>query len=146
MEQFESGVYPGHLVKFTIQTGKTPETFAVIADCEGVTVDIDGNVEEWNPMDQGGWSRRLKTGSSLTIGLTAKRNVGDAGNDYVASKALAMGSESNSVAKVVFPDGSTLTMPCVINVTNMGTGETRDVAPLEFELQSDGKPTYVPGV
>lgn len=141
-----TGVYPGHLVKFSIQTGAEPETFAPIADAEGLTVTIDGNVEEWNPMDQAGWTRRLKTGASLSIGLTAKRNVGDPGNDYIASKAYAVGAEATSVGKIEFPDGSTLEMPCVINVTNPGTGETRDVAPLEFELQSDGKPTFVEGV
>ncbi|MFR6462090.1 MAG: hypothetical protein ACLUP6_06340 [Anaerostipes hadrus] len=34
----------------------------------------------------------------------------------------------------------------VINVTNVGAGDSTAVAPLEFEVQSNGKPTVTPGV
>jgi hypothetical protein len=42
------------------------------------------------------------------------------------------------------PDGSGFTMDCIVNVTNLGGGDAVNVAPLEFELISDGKPTLIP--
>lgn len=35
---------------------------------------------------------------------------------------------------------------CVINVTNPGGGDSTNVAPLEFNVQGDGKPEYTPAV
>lgn len=35
-------------------------------------------------------------------------------------------------------------MPCVINVTEWGAGDARNVAPLAFDAMSDGKPTFTP--
>ena len=58
-----------------------------IADCETFSVSFDNGVEEWHPFTEEGWVRRLLTSKGVTISVTAKRNVGDAGNDAVASLA-----------------------------------------------------------
>lgn len=93
-------------------------------------------------MDQKGWSRALMTGKKLTISLKGKRNVGDAGNDYVASTAFKDGLDCSTKASVEFPDGSKLTFNCVLDVKNLLGGESQDVAPLEFDMICDGKPTF----
>ena len=54
---------------------------APIADCETFGVSFDNGVEEWYPFDTEGWVRRLLTAKAVTIAVTAKRNVGDAGNE-----------------------------------------------------------------
>ena len=87
MSKVSSGVYPVYEHQFQISTtGRaTGETgFVDIADMETFSVSFDDNVEEWTPMTTEGWVRRLKTGKGLTIGLNGKRNIGDAGNDYIA--------------------------------------------------------------
>ena len=39
--------------------GSTEGNLVTIADMESFSVSIDGNIEEWKPFDQQGWTRRL---------------------------------------------------------------------------------------
>ena len=136
-------VYPVHNLVFEIATdGRDGASFAPIADLESFEVSIDGNVEEWTPMDQGGWTRRLMTGKSLSVSVSGKRNYGDPGNDYVASMDMVTGLDANSVLKITFPDGSTLEMACVIHTGSTAGGSATDVNALEAEFLSDGNPNY----
>lgn len=140
-----TGVYPVWENKFKINTGgRTGETMVTIADLETFSVAIDGNVEEWSPMEAEGWLRRMVTGKALTISLSGKRNIGDAGNDYVANNAWNTGTGCETKFEWEFPSGAKLAFNCVLNVTNPGGGDSRNVAPLEFEVMSDGKPTFTP--
>ena len=142
-----SGVFPVYNLKFKIGTkGKasTEEDMAIIADMETFSISIDGTVEEWTPMDTAGWARALMTGKKFTVGLNGKRNVGDKGNDYVANTAWKDGLDCSTKGEIEFPDGAKLTYNCVINVKNVGGGDSTNVAPLEFDMQGDGKPTYTP--
>ena len=140
-----SGVYPVYENQFEINTkgrsGATGGTFASIADMETFSVSFDNNVEEWTPMDQDGWKRRLMTGKGLSISLNGKRNVGDAGNDYVAGMKFKNGQACNTELKWTFPNGDIVIIPCVINVTE-GGGDSTNVEPMAFECLSDGKPTF----
>lgn len=138
-----TGVYPVYKNQFQINTaGRGSEgTFVTVADMESFSVSFDDNVEEWTPMDTEGWARRLKTGKGMTISLSGKRNIGDAGNDYVAGLAWKSGQDCNSTLKWNFPNGDSVEIPCVINVTEAG-GDSTGVEPLAFECMSDGKPSF----
>lgn len=143
-----TGVYPCYENQFQIDTSSsgTP-AMKTIADCETFGVSFDNGVEEWNPFDQKGWTRRLLTSKAVTISVTAKRNVGDEGNDAVASLAWENGRNAERDFQWTFPDGTVIKFPgAVINVTNIGAGESTAVAPLEFEVMSNGKPEIVPAV
>lgn len=141
-----SGVYPVYEHQFKIKTASgSSGTYSEIADMESFSVSFDDNVEEWTPMTTEGWKRRMKTGKGLSISINGKRNVGDAGNDYVAGLAFKSGADCESELQWTFPDGTTVTIPCVINVTSMG-GDSTGVDPLEFECLSNGKPTVTPTV
>lgn len=144
---FESGVYPVYNTTFKIGTkGKSSsaEDMKTIADMESFSMKIDGTVENWTSMTTNGWQRALMTGKKFSISLKGKRNVGDAGNDYVAATAWKDGLDCSTKAEIDFPDGSKLEFDCVINVTNPGGDDSTKVAPLEFDLEGDGKPTYTP--
>jgi len=138
------GPYPVFNNKFSVnlngRDGST-ENFAIIKEMETFTVSIDGNVEEWTPMETEGWVRRMMTGKGFTIGLNGKRNPSDPGNNYAAGLAWKTGADVNSVLKWEMPDGTTLTCDVVINVTAPGGGDSVNVDSLELELMSDGKPT-----
>lgn len=137
----KTGVYPVYENQF--QVGATKEALTSIADMETFSVKLDNGIEEWNPMEHEGWVRRLMTSKSVTISIAGKRNHGDTGNDYVASKALANGREAEGCLQWTFPDGATLLFEgAVINVTNWGAGKSIEVIPLEFDVMSNGKPTY----
>lgn len=140
-----TGVYPVYKIKFkigTIGAGSTDKDMKIIKDMETFSISIDGNVEDWTPMDTEGWARRLMTGKSFTIGLNGKRHVGDPGNDYVANVAWKDGLDCSTKAEIEFPSGAKLAFNCVIDVKNTDGDDSTAVAPLEFELLSDGKPTF----
>ena len=140
-----TGVYPVFENKFKIGTeGRSSDTESMktISDLETFSVSIDGNIEEWRPMEAEGWVRRMVTGKSLTITLSGKRNIGDEGNDYVANNAWGTGTTCDTKFEWEFPSGAKLAFDCVWSVTNPGRVESTNVATLEFEVQSDGKPTY----
>lgn len=142
-----AGVFPVFTLDFKINTlPGGVATLASIKDIETMSLSIDGNVEEWTPMDTEGWVRRLMTGKSFTMGLNGKRNIGDAGNDFVHGLAFKTGVDCSTNAEITFPDGAKLAFDCVVNVTESGGGDSTNVGPLAFELLSDGKPTYTPGV
>lgn len=138
----KSGVNPVYEIVFGVNiTGRTGVTSTVVKDAESLAISIDGSVEEWNPMDMGGWVRRLMTAKSVSVSMGGKRNYGDPGNDYVAGLAWKNGQDCNSIFTITFPNGDKLVFDCVINTTSMG-GDSTAADTLEWEALSDGKPTY----
>lgn len=138
-----TGVYPCYENQFQINTAEsgTEAVMSSIADCETFSVSFDNGVEEWTPFDTEGWVRRLLTGKGVTISVTAKRNVGDAGNDAVAGLTFKNGRDVEKDFQWTFPDGTVIEFPsAVINVKNVGAGDSTAVAPLEFDIMSNGKP------
>ncbi len=135
-----TGVFPVYDLDVQIATAK--ETFVPIADLETATVTIETGVETWTPLSEGGWQRALATAKSMKIAMKGKRNVGDPGNDYIASLALKNGRDCDSALKITFPDGAVLTCPVVVAVTDFVGGDSTNVAPLAFDLNSNGKPDY----
>lgn len=141
----KTGVYPVYKNQF--QVGDTEETAPKtnIADMESFSVSFDNGVEEWKPMDQEGWTRRLMTAKSVSISVSGKRNVGDAGNDTIAGLAFVNGRDAEKNFQWTFPDGTkVLFKEAVINVTALGSGDSTAVGPLEFEVLSNGKPVITP--
>ena len=138
MGRVSSGVFPCYENQFQIKSGST---YATIADCETFECSFDNGVEEWTPFEQEGWTRRLMTAKSVTVTVSGKRNIGDTGNDYIASLTFANGPDAQTDFKWTFPDGTVVEFTdAVISVTNIGGGDATNVGPLEFEVQSNGKP------
>lgn len=142
-----TGVFPVHNNKFKIgKAGRASlaADMVVIKDLETFSPSIDGNTEEWTPMDTAGWVRRAVTGKGLTFSFSGKRNYGDPGNDYIGSLLLGTGQDVESKFEWEFPSGAKLTMDCVINLTTPAGGDSTNMDTLEFELLSDGLPVFTP--
>jgi len=139
-----TGVFPVHNNIFKInKAGRvSPGEFVNIKDLETFSPNIDGNTEEWTPMDTAGWIRRAVTGKGLTFSFSGKRHYGDAGNDYIASMILETGQACESQLQWVLPNGDIFEMDCIINLTTPAGGDSTNIDTLEFELLSDGLPTY----
>lgn len=138
MSQANEGVFPVWENAFSINTGSN---FQNIANCEGYSCSFDNGVEEWTSFENEGWASRLMTAKSVTITVTGKRTKGDPGNDFVAGLTFANGRDAEADFKWTFPDGTeVLFEDAVISVTNNGSGDSTNVAPLEFEVMSNGKP------
>lgn len=147
--EVKTGVNPVNEITFGICITGRPSaeelstaTYTTVSDAESLSISIDGGVEEWNPMEAGGWRRALMTSKGMTISMGGKRNYGDPGNDYVASLAMKNGQDCNSAMQIKFPNGDKLIIPCVINTTSLG-GDSTATDALEWEVVSDGKPIYV---
>lgn len=139
----QSGVYPCYKNQFSI--GANGETATSIAECETFSISIDNGIEEWKPFEHEGWVRRLMTAKSITISVSGKRNVGDTGNDFVANKWLKNGRDAEAYFAWIFPDGGKVEFnDAIISVKNLGAGDATGVAPLEFDILSNGKPNYTP--
>ena len=147
----KTGVYPVYENQFQVNTGTsatsedgtsiTGGTFSNIADMESFSVSFDNGVEEWNPFDQAGWTRRLMTSKSITISVSGKRN------DYIATKAFKNGRDAEADFQWTFPDGTKVVfLGAVINITELGSGDSTNVGPLAFDVMSNGKPIVVPAV
>lgn len=118
-----TGVNPVHKIQFGVCiTGRkdsdTPETVEtkIVKDAESLSISVDGTIEEWNPMDQAGWVRRLMTAKSLGISFGGKRNYGDEGNDYVASRFMKTGQDCNTWVSIIFPFSSLSILFCITSV------------------------------
>ena len=143
-----TGVFPVHNNVFKIgingRASVSPADMATIKDLENFAPSIDGNTEEWYSMDQEGWVRRAVTGKGLTFSFSGKRHYGDPGNDYIADLLLGTGQDVETLFEWTMPSGAKLTMDCVINLTTPAGGDSTNIDGLEFELLSDGKPTFTP--
>ena len=144
------GVFPVNEMDFRVDkssvssrsTSPSDSDYVTIADMESASISVDTGVETWNPLEAKGWQRALATSKSITISMSGKRNIGDPGNDYVASKLLKNGQACNTSYKITFPNGDTLVVPSVIQVKSVAGADSTNVAPLEVDLISDGKPEY----
>ena len=131
-----------------------------IAETDTFSVNFNDGVEEWNPFEAEGWKSRQKTAKDITISVSGKRKIGDTGNDlsvsgkrkigdtgndFVAGLAFENGTDSEADFEWTFPDGTVVKFSnAVINVTALGSSDSTAVAPLEFEVMSNGKPTVTP--
>ncbi len=138
-----TGVFPVWKNKFKV--GDAKESASDVADLETFSVAFSNGVETWYPMDQEGWQRALMTAKAITITLNGKRNIGDTGNDYVAGKQYTNGREAEGYFEWIFPDGTSIAWEeAVFDVKNCGGGDSTNVAALEFDVISNGKPTVTP--
>lgn len=136
-----AGVYPCYKNQFKIGTVGA-QALNTIAECTTFSVSFSNGVEEWNTFEDDGWVSRLPTAKSVTISVSAKRKVGDTGNDFVAEIAFKNGKEALADFEWEFPDGTKVKFgSAAINVTALGAGDSTAVAPLEFEVMSNKKPT-----
>lgn len=145
MPAAKNGVYPVYENQF--QVGAKKDSLSNIADMESFSISFDNGVEEWTPMNTDGWMRRLMTAKSISLSVTGKRNVGDTGNDYVAGLAFKNGREAEGCFQWTFQDGTTVLFEnAVFSITALGAGDSTAVAPLEFDIQSNGKPVVTPAI
>lgn len=142
-----TGVFPCYENQFKVATNSEEQPSTQIANCESFSVSFDNGIEEWNAFEEKGWKSRLMTAKSVTISIKGKRTLGDTGNDFIAGLAYKNGRDSEANFLWEFPDGSTVLFKnAVVSVTANGSGDSTGAAPLEFEVMSNGKPTYTASV
>jgi hypothetical protein len=146
MSDFE-GAYPVNALIFRIGTkgrASGEKDMLEVAETTSVEPKSEASLEEWTPMNMGGWGKGLVTSRKYSVDVKAKRSVGNPGNDYVYGLAFNIGRDCQTVAEIEFPfEKKKIVFDCIVDVTNMGGGESTDVSGLEFTLHGDGIPKWV---
>ena len=132
--------YAVHELTVQIDTGSA--SFVSIAGLETLDLSVNGEVKDWSELGNGGWKSRLLTGKDIEASFSGKRIEGDAGNDYIATLIDEVTTGANSTIQITWPNGDVLSMPCVVDVSTYGGGNTTDVGALEFSCLSNGQPTF----
>lgn len=137
--------YPVYNNKFKIGINgleSTEDDMVVIANLENFAPSIEGNVEEWNPMEAEGWGDAMMTSKKLSFSFSGKRTYGDPGNDYVAGLAWKSGNDVVTKFEWILPSGAKVAFNCIVNVSTPGGGDSTALDGLEFEVLCKGKPTF----
>jgi len=144
-----SGVYPVYSNIFKVGTkglASVEGDMAIISDLTTFSPAIDNTIDTWSPLDIEGWIKRAIVGKGLTINLSGKKNYSDAGNNYVSSLFLKSGDDAATIFEWILPNGDKLSMQVIISVKTPAGGDSSKVDSLEFEVLSNGKPTFTPAV
>ena len=87
-----------------------------------------------------GYAHNETTGSAASITITGRRVVGDAAQDYIASKQFSLGSDRNTSVKIT-AEGKVITCDATIgDVTSFG-GNTLDINNFSCTIYLNGQPT-----
>ena len=87
-----------------------------------------------------GFAHNETTGAAPELQISGRRVVGDAAQDYIASKQFSLGTDRNSSIKIT-AEGQVITCDCSIgNVVSFG-GSTLDVNTFSCTIRFNGEPT-----
>ena len=132
------GIFPCYENQFQI---KVNGEYVEVADMVSFSVAFDNGIETFYPYSEEGWVRALQTAKSIKFSVSGKRHLGDIANDYIASLAWLNGRDCEADVIWNIPGGVHVELlNSVFSVTNIGAGDSTNIAPLEFDLQSNGKP------
>ena len=129
-----------------IGTSKTGDTWTYSKLCKGITemtFTPNEQIQQYFFLCGEGFAHNETTGGAPEITVNGRRIVGDAAQDYIASKQFALGPDRVTSVKIT-AEGNVITCDAVIaNVTSFG-GQTRDVNAFGCTLRLNGKPTITP--
>ena len=87
-----------------------------------------------------GFAHNEVTGGAPELQITGRRIAGDAAQDYIAGKQFALGTDRNSIVKIV-AEGQTITCECSIGDVVTFGGNTLDVNTFSCTIRFNGEPT-----
>ena len=87
-----------------------------------------------------GFAHNETTGAAPELQISGRRIVGDAAQDYIASKQFSLGTDRNSSIKIT-AEGQVITCDCSLgDVVSFG-GSTLDVNTFSCTIRFNGEPT-----
>ena len=87
-----------------------------------------------------GFAHNETTGSAPELVISGRRIVGDAAQDYIASKQFSLGTNRNTSVKIV-AEGQIITCDATIGAITSFGGSTLDVNAFGCTLRFNGAPT-----
>ncbi|WP_353986603.1 phage tail tube protein [Lactiplantibacillus plantarum] len=111
------------------------------AGISGVTPAANETDDSTAYYDGDGFTDTDVTGKRITIAFTGHRVVGDAAQDYVASKFLAIGQKLKTLARWTDQDGNVIVANVTITAVVPMGGNANAKQTFSFTLSFNGKPT-----
>lgn len=139
MAKINSGMYKVYENQFLV--GDTEETATFPSRIKTFSVTVEDGTEEWNDFDNGDWTLIAGTNKKITFKLTGLRDVGNEGNDYLASKFVATGDAKEGFFSFTQPDGKTYKWTKAVYKTDFTGGDGPNKEAIETEISSNGRPT-----
>ncbi|MGX6407180.1 phage tail tube protein [Lactiplantibacillus plantarum] len=116
-------------------------TFAVLAaGISGVTPATNETSDNTAYYDGMGFTDTDTTGKRITLAFSGHRVIGDAAQDYVASKFLAIGKNLKTLARWTDPDGNVIVANVTITAVVPMGGNANAKQTFSFTLSFNGKP------
>lgn len=127
----------------TSATTATPPVWTYSALCagiEGMTFNSNEQMQQFFFLCGDGFASNETTGAAPELQITGRRIVGDAAQDFIATKQFALGTDRNSSIKIT-AEGKVITCDCTIGEVVTFGGETLDVNAFSCTIRFNGKPT-----
>ena len=129
--------------EFTPGTGGAAGTWTYATLCKGIE-SMEFTSGEQNQqyffLCGNGFAHNETTGAAPSINVTGRRIVGDAAQDFIASKQFSLGTDRNTSVRIT-AEGQVITCECTIgDVVSFG-GNTLDVNSFGCTLYFNGQPT-----
>ncbi|MFX0552961.1 phage tail tube protein [Lactiplantibacillus plantarum] len=119
----------------------TKATFVPLAaGISGVTPAANETDDNTAYYDGAGFTDTDVTGKRITLAFSGHRVIGDAAQDYVASKFLAIGESLKTLARWTDPDGNKIVSNVTITAIVPMGGNANAKQTFSFTLSFNGKP------
>lgn len=128
---------------YTPGSGGAAGTWTYASLCkgiEGMTFNSGEQNQQYFFLCGEGFAHNETTGGAPQIEVSGRRIVGDAAQDYIASKQFALGTDRNTSVKIIAEGKQIICDATIGNVTSFG-GQTLDVNAFGCTLLFNGKPT-----
>ena len=126
-----------------IGTSESSGTWSYSALCAGIesmTFNSNEQNQQFFFLCGDGFAHNEVTGGAPELQISGRRVVGDAAQDYIASKQFSLGTDRNSSIKIT-AEGQVITCDCSIgDVVSFG-GATLDVNTFSCTIRFNGEPT-----
>lgn len=134
--------------KFYIGTNYTSSSWTYSALCDGIqgiTPSVNETTQTYHFLCGNGGADNEVTAIAPQYAVTGRRIIGNAAQDYIASKRYALGDDRKSSLKVEIYNGSSLYETIVADITitdivDFG-GQTEENEPFSCTLRVNGIPT-----
>jgi len=123
-----------------IQVDTTPETTPTLVDLSGIeSLDwaVENEVQTGYFISDAGAGYSDVTAGRMTISMSGKRIIGDAGQDYIVGMLGSWGSSLKTNLSIT-EGGQTYTIPVSVELTSFTGGAAEELEAFEVTFHSDG--------
>lgn len=148
------GIYASGEGKISLSfDGGTTYTELDNKNITNIGITIDGEEQTWTGFNNGGWQSSYMTAKSASVSIDKNLNLKDATDQKLVETILTKNAYDHNYVSIKFEfpiisdlpttTPATWTVEGVLKPGDILSSAAEDMAPLNFEIVSNGKPVYV---